>query len=96
MGASCPAAGLPLTDFLARGCFAGTVGLDHGHRNPPIVEAVNFPPHKREPSLELFREEKSMGNYYDRWLKYWDEEQEERKKARICISEDELEWVRRV
>ena len=35
-----------------------------------------------------------MGNYYDRWLKYWDEEQEERKKARVCISEDELEWVR--
>ena len=35
-----------------------------------------------------------MGNFYDSWLAMWDVEQEERRKARKCIHEDELEWVR--
>jgi len=35
-----------------------------------------------------------MSNFYDDWLKYWDEEQEERRKARLAIHEEELEWVR--
>ncbi len=35
-----------------------------------------------------------MGNFYDDWLRYWDEEQEERRKARTCIDEEDLEWVR--
>ncbi len=35
-----------------------------------------------------------MGNFYDEWLRYWDEEQEERAKARTCVHEEDLEWVR--
>ena len=35
-----------------------------------------------------------MGNFYDDWLRYWDEEQEERRKARISINEEDLQWVR--
>ncbi len=35
-----------------------------------------------------------MGNFYDDWLRYWDEEQEERRKARFYINEEDLEWVR--
>src|SRR5688572_30516015 len=32
-------------------------------------------------------------NFYDRWLKMWDESQEEKKKARAVIHDEELEWV---
>ncbi len=35
-----------------------------------------------------------MSNFYDKWLNYWNEEQEERAKARKSIHEEELEWVR--
>lgn len=35
-----------------------------------------------------------MADFYDGWLKYWDEEQEERKNARTCINEEDYEWVR--
>ncbi len=35
-----------------------------------------------------------MANFYDDWLRYWDEEQEERKKAKLYINEEDLEWVR--
>ena len=35
-----------------------------------------------------------MGNFYEGWLKSWDDEEEERRKARILIDEEELEWVR--
>jgi gentisate 1,2-dioxygenase len=35
-----------------------------------------------------------MANFYDDWLRYWDQEQEERKEARIYINETDLEWVR--
>ncbi len=35
-----------------------------------------------------------MSNFYAEWLKYWDDEQEERRRARACIHEEELEWVR--
>lgn len=35
-----------------------------------------------------------MGNFYDDWLNYWDEEEEERRKGRTCINEEDLEWVR--
>jgi quercetin dioxygenase-like cupin family protein len=32
-------------------------------------------------------------NFYDRWLKMWDESQEEKKTARAVIHDEELEWV---
>ncbi len=35
-----------------------------------------------------------MGNFYDDWLKLWDEEQEERRRARKFIHEEDLEGVR--
>jgi len=35
-----------------------------------------------------------MGDFYAEWLKYWDEEQEERRTASKCINEENLEWVR--
>ena len=35
-----------------------------------------------------------MSNFYDQWLNYWNEEEEERTKARKCINEEEFEWVR--
>lgn len=35
-----------------------------------------------------------MANFYDRWLSYWDDEQEERAKARKVIHDEELEWVK--
>ncbi|MBI2829957.1 MAG: cupin domain-containing protein [Chloroflexi bacterium] len=35
-----------------------------------------------------------MGNFYDTWLAYWDEEQKERAEARKSIHEEELAWVR--
>lgn len=35
-----------------------------------------------------------MSNFYENWLRYWDEEQEERRKARFYIHEEDLEWVR--
>lgn len=35
-----------------------------------------------------------MGNFYEDWLRYWNEEQEERRNARTCINEEELEWMR--
>ena len=35
-----------------------------------------------------------MDNYYEEWLRFWDEEQEERAKARTYIHEEALEWVR--
>ena len=34
-----------------------------------------------------------MENFYDRWLKFWDEEETERAKARKVIHEEELEWI---
>ena len=34
-----------------------------------------------------------MENFYDRWLKFWDEAEAERAKARKVIHEEELEWV---
>ena len=35
-----------------------------------------------------------MANFYDKWLKFWDEEEEQRAKAKKVIHEEELEWVR--
>jgi gentisate 1,2-dioxygenase len=35
-----------------------------------------------------------MDDFYADWLRYWDDEQEERKRARTCINEENLEWVR--
>lgn len=35
-----------------------------------------------------------MANFYDEWLRYWDDEQEERSRARKFIHEEEQEWVR--
>lgn len=35
-----------------------------------------------------------MGNFYDDWLRYWDEEQRERREARTHVHEEDLEWVR--
>ncbi len=35
-----------------------------------------------------------MDNFYEGWLRYWDEEQEERRMARNSINEEDLEWVR--
>lgn len=35
-----------------------------------------------------------MGDFYAEWLRYWDDEQEERRRARTCIHEEDLEWVR--
>ncbi len=40
------------------------------------------------------KKEEILDNFYEAWLRYWDEEQEERAKARTCIHEEELEWVR--
>ncbi len=34
-----------------------------------------------------------MANFYDRWLGFWDQAQEERQKARKAIHEEDLEWV---
>ncbi len=35
-----------------------------------------------------------MSNFYDEWLGFWDDEEEERARARKAIHEEELEWVR--
>lgn len=35
-----------------------------------------------------------MPNFYNNWLHYWEDEQEERAKARKYINEEDLEWVR--
>ncbi len=35
-----------------------------------------------------------MGNFYDDWLNFWADEQEERAKARAFIHEEDLQWVR--
>ena len=35
-----------------------------------------------------------MGDFYADWLKYWDDEQEERRRARTYINEEDFEWVR--
>ncbi len=35
-----------------------------------------------------------MSNFYNEWLNYWEDEQEERAKARKCINEEELDWIR--
>ena len=35
-----------------------------------------------------------MANFYDEWLGYWDDEQEQRARARRWTHEEELEWVR--
>ena len=34
-----------------------------------------------------------MENFYDRWLKFWDESETARAQARKVIYEEELEWV---
>jgi len=34
-----------------------------------------------------------MENFYDRWLKYWDETEAERAKAPKVIHEEDLEWI---
>lgn len=34
-----------------------------------------------------------MATFYDRWLQYWDEVVVERRNARKCIHEEEVEWV---
>jgi quercetin dioxygenase-like cupin family protein len=36
----------------------------------------------------------SAEDFYGKWLNYWDDEQEERRKARKSIHEEELIWVR--
>ena len=38
--------------------------------------------------------EEKMETFYDRWLQFWDEEEQQRAKARKLIHEDELQWVR--
>lgn len=35
-----------------------------------------------------------MDNFYDKWLRLWDDEQKERSKGRTYINEEDLEWVR--
>jgi uncharacterized cupin superfamily protein len=32
-------------------------------------------------------------NFYDKWLKFWDDSQEQKKSSRAVIHEEELEWV---
>ena len=34
-----------------------------------------------------------MSNFYDEWLRYWDESVTERKHARKVIHEEEIQWV---
>ena len=34
-----------------------------------------------------------MENFYERWLKFWDEAESQRAKARKVIYEEELEWI---
>ncbi|MBI4333327.1 MAG: cupin domain-containing protein [Chloroflexi bacterium] len=35
-----------------------------------------------------------MTDFYESWLGYWDDELAEKRKARTCIHQEELEWVR--
>lgn len=35
-----------------------------------------------------------MGDYYDNWLRYWDEELEEKSKARTYCNDEDLQWIR--
>ncbi len=35
-----------------------------------------------------------MHNFYDKWLRFWDDEQEERAAGRKCLQEEEKEWVK--
>ena len=35
-----------------------------------------------------------MTNFYDQWLNYWSEEEDERSRARKYIHEEQLEWVK--
>ncbi len=35
-----------------------------------------------------------MADFYDQWLKFWDEEEEQRAKAKKVIHEEELQWVK--
>src|SRR5215213_7119222 len=35
----------------------------------------------------------SGGNFYDNWLSFWDQSQEEKNKSRAVIHDEELEWV---
>ncbi|MBI4330996.1 MAG: cupin domain-containing protein [Chloroflexi bacterium] len=35
-----------------------------------------------------------MSNYYENWLRYWDDELEEKSKARTYINEEDLQWTR--
>ncbi len=35
-----------------------------------------------------------MKDFYDQWLKFWDEEEEQRAKAKKVIHEEELQWVK--
>ncbi|MBI2954771.1 MAG: cupin domain-containing protein [Chloroflexi bacterium] len=35
-----------------------------------------------------------MRNFYDEWLRYWDDIREEKARARKCIQPEEQEWVR--
>lgn len=35
-----------------------------------------------------------MATFYDEWLRYWEEEKEEKARSRKFIHEEELEWVR--
>ena len=37
-----------------------------------------------------------MSDFYSKWLGYWKEEKEEKRKSRISISEEDLQWVRTV
>ena len=34
-----------------------------------------------------------MANFYDKWLSFWGESLEEKRKARAVIHEEKLEWV---
>lgn len=34
-----------------------------------------------------------MVNFYDKWLGFWEESLQEKRKARTVIHEEELEWV---
>lgn len=55
-------------------------------QNPGV--RIGFAPHR------ISEGEILMSNFYDHWLRYWDEEQEERKKARTLINEEDLQWIR--
>lgn len=49
---------------------------------------------KKEDGKMSITERVLMNNFYENWLRYWDEELEEKRNAKTCINEEELQWIR--